>query len=105
MSNSTATMDLTIRLATDADARAIAVLAAVDSQVVPAGPLLVAEVDGVLWAAESITGGGSIGDPFRPSGDVRELLRERVRQLAGSDHGRRPAWPVARLRRRAIAGG
>lgn len=76
-------MELTIRLATDADARAVAVLAAVDSQPVPSGPLLLAEVGGELWAAESVTGGGSIGDPFRPSADVRELLRERARQLAG----------------------
>ncbi|HEU4656647.1 MAG TPA: hypothetical protein VFR97_03940 [Capillimicrobium sp.] len=98
-------MDLTIRLATDADARAVAVLAAVDSQEVPAGPLLLAEVGGELWAAESVTGGGSIADPFRPTADIRELLRERARQLAAADAGASRGWTFPRLRRRAIASG
>lgn len=96
-------MDVTIRLATDADAHAIAVLAAVDSQTVPTGPLLLAEVDGELWAVESVTGGGSIGDPFRPSADVRELLRERARQLTAA--ARPKAGRRAPGLRRAIAGG
>lgn len=96
-------MDLTIRRATDADAPAIAVLAAVDSQAVPGGPLLVAEVDGRLWAAESITGGGSIADPFRRTAEVRELLRQRVAQLTAEAPTR--AGRLVGGLRRATAGG
>ena len=96
-------MELTIRLANDTDRGAVAVLAAVDSQAVPSGPLLLAEVDGELWAAESLSGGGSIADPFRPTADVRQVLRERTRQLAAA-HGpmSRPRATLG-LRRRAIA--
>lgn len=97
-------MDLIIRRATDADASAIAVLAAVDSQVPPTGPLLLAEVDGELWAAESITGGGSIADPFRPTAPVRELLRQRVRQLTDEPRTRAGRRLVGGLRRAAAGG-
>lgn len=103
MSYRSPVMDLIIRRATDDDRHAVAVLAAIDSQAVPTGPLLLAEVDGELWAAESITGGGSIGDPFRHTAAVRELLRQRVRQLTDE-----PPTRAARLRgglRRATAGG
>jgi hypothetical protein len=84
---------MTIRYASDGDARALARLAALDSSKVPADALLVAEVDGELWAAVAIGRGAAIADPFRPSGPVVELLRARARQLVGDvprRHRRRP---------------
>ncbi|MBX5440841.1 MAG: hypothetical protein IRZ32_04855 [Solirubrobacteraceae bacterium] len=102
---SLATPDLTIRYAVPADADAVAALAALDSQPVPAGALLVAEVEGELWAAVSLQTGRAIADPFRPSADAVALLRARARQLAAAAEqaaGRRA--PVARLRA-ALRGG
>ena len=72
-----------IRYAVDSDAAAVARLAALDSSAIPDGPLLVAEVDGELWAAVAIHRGAAIADPFRPSGPLVELLRARARQLVG----------------------
>jgi hypothetical protein len=72
---------MTIRYASDRDAPGLARLAALDSARVPAGALLLAEVDGELWAAVAIGRGAAIADPFRPSGPVVELLRARARQL------------------------
>jgi len=84
---------MTIRYATDRDAAAVARLAALDSARVPDGALLVAEIDGELWAAVAIGRGVAIADPFRPSGPVVELLRARTRQLAADapPRWRRPA--------------
>jgi hypothetical protein len=86
----------TIRFALPEDAPALAVLAALDSSAVPAGPLLLAEVDGDLWAAVAVHGDGGIADPFRPSGPLVELLRARARQLLGVPARRRRWLPWAR---------
>ena len=81
---------LTIRRAHEADARALARLAALDSSSPPTGDSLIAEVGGELWAALEIGSGAAIADPFRPSGDLVELLRFRVdRMRAGTAGGRR----------------
>jgi predicted transcriptional regulator len=74
---------MTIRYASDRDAAHLARLAALDSSRVPDGALLLAFVDGELWAAVAIARGVAIADPFRPSGPVVELLRARARQLVG----------------------
>jgi hypothetical protein len=66
---------LTIRHADAADSDAIARLAALDSAFPPTGPALVAEVGGELWAAIEIDSGTAIADPFRPSGELVDLLR------------------------------
>jgi hypothetical protein len=66
---------LTIRPAHDADAAALVRLAALDSSSPPTGAALVAEVGGELWAAIDVASGSTIADPFRPSGDLVELLR------------------------------
>ena len=50
-----------------------------------------------LWAAVSVDTGAAIADPFRPSGDLVELLRFRAERLAGHPHVR----PLARLLPRA----
>jgi hypothetical protein len=84
---------MTIRYASEGDAPALGRLAALDSARVPAGALLVAEVDGELWAAVAIGRGSAIADPFRPSGPVVELLRARARQLVAEPRRRRLALP------------
>ena len=73
--------DVTIRLARPNDERAMADLSEMDYSVRPADPVLVAEVGGSLWAAVSLSDGTAVADPFRPSGDLVPLLRERARQL------------------------
>jgi hypothetical protein len=82
MTNST----LTIRRAAASDLAAVADLAALDSSSPPTGEVLLAEVGNELWAAIEVDSGAAIADPFRPSGDVVELLRfraERARRASG----------------------
>jgi len=67
----------------DADAGALRSLAELDSRPVPAGPVLIAEVDGRLQAALGLGGGEPIADPWRRTADLVELLRVRAAQLAG----------------------
>jgi hypothetical protein len=78
---------ITIRRATPEDASEVERLAQLEGARAPAGDFLVADVDGELWAAAELSGGGMIADPFRPSGDVAELLRMRLERLNGN--GRR----------------
>jgi hypothetical protein len=81
----------TIRYALDDDAAKLRRLAVLDSQAVPPGPLLVAEVAGEIWAAVEIAGPGQLGDPFRHTSDLIALLRVRAEQLCGTQ---RPARAV-----------
>jgi hypothetical protein len=71
-------MTLTIRRADAADAGALVRLAALDSSYPPTGDALLAEVGDELWAAVEIDTGAAIADPFRPSGDLVDLLRLRA---------------------------
>jgi hypothetical protein len=71
----------TIRRASTADTSAIARLAALDSSSPPTGELLLAEVGDELWAALEIDSGAAIADPFRPSGDLVELLHFRAARM------------------------
>jgi hypothetical protein len=71
-----------IRSAHDADADALARLATLDAARVPAGPTLVAEVGGELVAAYGVARGERIGDPFRPTADVLDLLELSARRHA-----------------------
>ena len=84
---------VTIRWAVPDDLPALERVAALDSQKLPAGPLLVATVDGQVWAALSTLDGMSVADPFVPSGDLVGLLCTRARQLRDSQ----PQAPVLRL--------
>ena len=70
---------LVIRTAADADAGALERLAKLDTAPVPAGPTLVAEVGGELVAAYGVERGERIGDPFRPTAEVLDLLEYRAR--------------------------
>jgi hypothetical protein len=74
---------LTIRRAAARDVAAVADLAALDSSSPPTGELLLAEVGHELWAAIEVDSGAAIADPFRPSGDVVELLRFRAERARG----------------------
>jgi hypothetical protein len=73
---------VTIRYARPDDALSLLDLAALDSSSAPRGVVLVAEVEGRLWAALSLEDGHAIADPFRPSGELSFLLAERARQIA-----------------------
>jgi hypothetical protein len=71
---------MTIREARPDDAEALAVLAQLDSSRPLAGPVLVAENGGELWAAVSIDDGHVIANPFRPSGELAFALVDRARR-------------------------
>ena len=70
---------LTIRPADPTDLAGLNRLAALDSSSPPTGEVLVAEVGGELWAAVELDSGTAIADPFRPSGELVELLRVHAR--------------------------
>jgi hypothetical protein len=67
--------EITIKRADDGDGAVLATLAALDSQPMPRGEALIAIVDGEPWAALPVAGGRAVADPFRPSGQLVELLR------------------------------
>jgi hypothetical protein len=82
--------DVTIRRAGPADESGLRRLAALDEARPLAGEVLVAEVDGELWAALELAGGRMIADPFRPTVAVRELLALRRGSFeAGTGRGGR----------------
>jgi hypothetical protein len=74
--------DVTIRWALPTDRKALERVAGLDSKRLPAGELLVAAVDGRIWAAFSTLDGAFVADPFVPSGDLVGLLRTRASQVA-----------------------
>jgi hypothetical protein len=73
--------DITIRMARPADERALTNLSELDSSRRPEGSVLVAEVNGSLWAAVSLDDRRAVADPFRPSAEVLTLLHERAHQM------------------------
>ncbi len=75
---------VTIRYARPDDALALLDLADLDSSHAPHGVVIVAEVAGQIWAAQSLEDGHAIADPFRPSGELAFLLAERARQIEAS---------------------
>ncbi|WP_320671934.1 hypothetical protein [Patulibacter defluvii] len=70
------------------DVDALQRLAERDARWPPPGPLLVAEREGRIEAALSLTSGEAIADPFQPTGPLVELLRCHAA-------GQRRARPVA----------
>jgi hypothetical protein len=89
--------DVTIRYARPDDADALADLAAMDSSRMPTGVVLVAEVGGTLWAAQSVDDRHAVADPFRHTSEFSLLLSERARQLRGAERARRERLPMLRL--------
>jgi hypothetical protein len=82
-------LPITIRLATQHDHLSVAQLAALDStEEVPAGRVLLGEVDGELRAALSLHDGSAIADPFHRTADLIKLLRAHA-GCGGSFRGRR----------------
>jgi hypothetical protein len=67
--------EITIRRSSERDGAVLATLAALDSQTSPQGDALLAIVDGEAWAALPLGGGPALADPFRPSGQLVDLLR------------------------------
>lgn len=73
--------DVTLRLATQADAVALDRLARLDSARPLAGEVLVAEVGHQLRAALALGDRRAVADPFRLTGDLVALLHGRADQL------------------------
>jgi hypothetical protein len=102
---------ITIRRARPDDAARLRDLAVLDSASslekasLLAGPTLVAEIDGELWAARLLDGTTTIGDPFRPTAHARELLAVRAHALTEQVDQERLVSRLARgiLRRPASA--
>ena len=80
---------LTVRHAVNADERALARLAALDSSPRLRGPALLAEADARLIAALPLGSGRPIADPFEPSAEAVALLELRRSQLLARDEPRR----------------
>jgi hypothetical protein len=92
--NSNHTTGITIRRLGPADREAVEAIAQRDSEKVPFGDLIGAEVEGRLLAATAIATGATIADPFSRTAEVRDLLELRAQQLtareaAGQRSGRR----------------
>jgi hypothetical protein len=66
---------VTLRLATSTDAVELCRLAQLDTRRLPPGPHLVAERDGRLHAAISLTTGAVIANPFARTAELCDLLR------------------------------
>lgn len=72
---------ITLRPARDKDAVALLELTMLDDADQLSGEVLVAEVDGRLWAAIELASGRVVADPFRRTLQLVELLRTRARTL------------------------
>lgn len=92
-----------IRPARDADLASLHDLAELDSADPLTGPVLVADVDGALWAALALDDGRVIADPFRPSAGAVELLRVRRAQPRAAEGRGAQAGLALRGARRARA--
>lgn len=66
---------VTIRPYRPADRRPLARLAALDEQLVPAQPVVVAEAGSRLVAAVSRATGEAVADPFEPTAHLVAVLR------------------------------
>ena len=73
---------ISIRTATSEDSSALNRLAALDSAPVPAGPVLIAEVNGRPEAALGVTDHSVVADPFEPTAQLVDLLRVHALHLA-----------------------
>jgi hypothetical protein len=83
------TAEITIRrLDRNADAAALAQLAGKDTRPAPQGDAIGAFVDGRLHAAISLVDGAVIADPFKPTSELRKLLKLRASQMHDPRAGR-----------------
>ncbi|HEX4363019.1 MAG TPA: hypothetical protein VHZ75_00600 [Solirubrobacteraceae bacterium] len=86
---------LAIRRARDEDTPMLHDLAVIDSAAPLQGEVLVAIVDGRIWAALALEDDRVIADPFLPTAAAVELLTLRVRQLRAAGD-RQPRRSLAR---------
>jgi hypothetical protein len=101
------TSEITIRPEYPDDELALIRLATLDStDGTPAGPLLLAEVDGELRAALSLRDGRAIADPFHRTAALVDLLRRHASSLEPARPSRRRnrVFPWQRGRRGVPAG-
>lgn len=82
-------LPITIRMAYPDDSPALRRLAELDSAAVPQEPLIVAEVDGEIQVAVSMSDLSAIADPFVPTAHVVDLVRGHVRQTVRMPAARR----------------
>jgi hypothetical protein len=85
---------VTVRLGAADDAGSVERLAALDSRPSPPGPHLIAEREGRMDAALSLSTGELIADPFRRTAEICELLRCHAGGLRAAPR----AAPLAKLR-------
>jgi hypothetical protein len=81
-------LTITIRVAKGRDAPAVERLAALESQPVPDGRLVIAERDGELVAAMPLAGGELLADPFHRTAEIGELLGLWARRLREEERER-----------------
>jgi hypothetical protein len=74
------TEPITITHSSEADNQRLWRLAALDDRRAPAGPALLAYVDGELRAAVGLVDGRAVADPFHPTAELVEILRIQARQ-------------------------
>jgi hypothetical protein len=74
-------LDLSLRLATPADSRALADLATLDEGTLEPHPYLVADIAGELVAATPVGGSVTLADPFRRTHAIVPLLEARAEEL------------------------
>jgi hypothetical protein len=86
---------ISIRRAVEADRPVVDRLATIDSQPHLSGDVLLAEVEGEVWAAVELASGRTVADPLRPSVAAARLARERATPLS---RDRRPRRRPARRR-------
>jgi hypothetical protein len=86
---------IVLRRAVARDAAALDRLAQLDSKQLPAGTHLIAESDGVMVAALSQPSGIVVADPFEPTADAVDLLREWAKQRTARPPLRRPRFALA----------
>jgi hypothetical protein len=94
---------VTIRHASPSDAAVLAALAELDDAEPLEGEVLVADVEGELWAARALDNGRTISDPFRPAAEARALLELRAMLITRAAEHRSRAWRgrVSRVGERA----
>jgi hypothetical protein len=73
------------RLAEAGDVVSLQRLAARAPGLSPSGRVLVAEVNGQLWAAVDLEGWRAVSDPRHPAGDIAFALAMRARQLVHAE--------------------
>jgi hypothetical protein len=73
--------NVSIRFATNDDAPALELVAQRDTRRLPAPPHLVAEVDGLMLVARSLTSGETVADPFTRTEELRAMVAVRAAQL------------------------